>query len=169
MYIKKAKRVEILFRQHVIISRRFNIRILLFPPSLSFPFTGPDSQSWQPQNCEGILFDLVISILWMQLYQLKITLIIFQSSDHIDHNHSPVTTIEYCHHQLPINWIWQITKRVSKITSVQNGIFLLDAFKMASDGKPGYDSRFSPDTLTKLALKVPWSPRPWWEHKIWIV
>ena len=37
----------------------------------------------------------------------------------------------------------------------QNGIFLLDAFKMASDGKPGYDSRFSPDTLTKLALKVP--------------
>jgi len=46
-------------------------------------------------------------------------------------------------------------KKGVKITSVQNGIFRLDAFRMASDGKPGYDSRFSPDTLTKLALKVP--------------
>ena len=47
MYIKKAKRVEILFRQHVIISRRFNIRILLFPPPSVFP---SQAQTHNPDN-----------------------------------------------------------------------------------------------------------------------
>lgn len=81
----------------------------------------------------------------MLIYQLKITLIIFQSCDHSDHNHSPspVITIEYFHHQLPINWIWQITKRASKITSVQWHISDVTSCQMLGRlWQSGYDSRF---------------------------
>ena len=184
MYIKKAKRVEILFCQHS-----------LYLADLTSEYSG----FHLPQFClhrpritilaikelwRHFVWSCVIPIPWMHYYQLKIMLMIFQSCDHSDHNHSPspVITIEYCHHQLPINWIWQTTKIVSKIASDQWNISLhatdgtrcqMDfrrICQMAKDGKAVtmwiWLEIFHP-TLPSPNLpgpKVSWNP-PWLKLK----